>query len=99
VRSATSSRVVLVPMSTHAQRIRLPSSRAVSASAPAILVRDLHKAYGEHEAVRGLDFEVAAGEVFGLLGLNGAGKTTTVEILEGYRMRTGGIVFVFGYDL
>ena len=83
--SATSRRVVLVPMSTHAQRIRLPSSPAVSTSAPAILVRDLRKAYGEHEAVRGLDFEVAAGEVFGLLGPNGAGKTTTVEILEGYR--------------
>jgi ABC-2 type transport system ATP-binding protein len=42
--------------------------------------------------VRGIDFEVAPGEVFGLLGPNGAGKTTTVEILEGYRTRTGGIV-------
>jgi ABC-2 type transport system ATP-binding protein len=85
-------------MSTHAQRIRLPSSPAVSASAPAILVRDLHKAYGEHEAVRGIDFEVATGEVFGLLGPNGAGKTTTVEILEGYRSRSGGIVSVLGHD-
>jgi ABC-2 type transport system ATP-binding protein len=70
----------------------------VSASAPAILVRDLHKAYGEHEAVRGLDFEVAPGEVFGLLGPNGAGKTTTVEILEGYRKRSSGIVSVLGRD-
>jgi ABC-2 type transport system ATP-binding protein len=70
----------------------------VSALAPAILVRDLHKAYGEHEAVRGLDFEVAPGEVFGLLGPNGAGKTTTVEILEGYRERTSGIVSVLGHD-
>jgi ABC-2 type transport system ATP-binding protein len=70
----------------------------VSASAPAILVRDLRKAYGEHEAVRGLDFEVAPGEVFGLLGPNGAGKTTTVEILEGYRNRTSGIVSVLGHD-
>jgi ABC-2 type transport system ATP-binding protein len=85
-------------MSTHAQRIRLPSSPAVSTSAPAILVRDLRKAYGELEAVRGLDFEVAPGEVFGLLGPNGAGKTTTVEILEGYRNRTGGIVSVLGHD-
>jgi ABC-2 type transport system ATP-binding protein len=66
--------------------------------APAILVRDLHKAYGVVEAVRGLDFEVARGEVFGLLGPNGAGKTTTVEILEGYRERTGGIVSVLGMD-
>ncbi|MDP9345013.1 MAG: ABC transporter ATP-binding protein [Actinomycetota bacterium] len=70
----------------------------VSASAPAILVRDLHKAYGEHEAVAGIDFEVASGEVFGLLGPNGAGKTTTVEILEGYRARTSGIVSVLGED-
>ena len=59
---------------------------------PAILVRDLRKSYGEFEAVRGIDFEVAPGEVFGLLGPNGAGKTTTVEILEGYRRRSGGIV-------
>jgi ABC-2 type transport system ATP-binding protein len=67
-------------------------------ASPAILVRDLHKAYGDLEAVRGLDFEVAHGEVFGLLGPNGAGKTTTVEILEGYRERTSGIVSVLGHD-
>jgi ABC-2 type transport system ATP-binding protein len=66
--------------------------------APAILVRDLHKSYGSFEAVRGIDFEVARGEVFGLLGPNGAGKTTTVEILEGYRQRTSGIVSVLGFD-
>jgi ABC-2 type transport system ATP-binding protein len=70
----------------------------VSTAAPAILVRDLHKAYGDHEAVRGLDFDVAHGEVFGLLGPNGAGKTTTVEILEGYRSRSSGIVSVLGHD-
>jgi ABC-2 type transport system ATP-binding protein len=70
----------------------------VSSAAPAILVRDLHKRYGDHHAVRGLDFEVAPGEVFGLLGPNGAGKTTTVEILEGYRTRTSGIVSVLGRD-
>jgi ABC-2 type transport system ATP-binding protein len=66
--------------------------------APAILVRDLHKSYSGVEAVRGIDFEVARGEVFGLLGPNGAGKTTTVEILEGYRERTRGIVSVLGHD-
>jgi ABC-2 type transport system ATP-binding protein len=64
----------------------------------AIEVRDLHKRYGEYEAVRGIDIEVRRGEVFGLLGPNGAGKTTTVEILEGYRQRTGGEVSVLGYD-
>jgi ABC-2 type transport system ATP-binding protein len=66
--------------------------------APAILVRDLRKSYGELEAVRGVDFEVQRGEVFGLLGPNGAGKTTTVEILEGYRARSSGIVSVLGHD-
>ncbi len=67
-------------------------------SQPAILVRDLHKAYPGVEAVRGIDFEVARGEVFGLLGPNGAGKTTTVEILEGYRSRSAGEVEVLGHD-
>jgi ABC-2 type transport system ATP-binding protein len=64
----------------------------------AVTVAGLRKSYGEHEAVRGIDFEIAAGEVFGLLGPNGAGKTTTVEILEGYRRRTGGDVTVLGED-
>ncbi len=64
----------------------------------AIEVSGLRKAYGEHEAVRGIDFAVARGEVFGLLGPNGAGKTTTVEILEGYRDRSAGEVRVLGLD-
>src|SRR5580692_3376727 len=64
----------------------------------AISVSGLHKNYGQLEAVRGIDFEVAAGEVFGLLGPNGAGKTTTVEILEGIRQRTAGDVRVLDYD-
>jgi ABC-2 type transport system ATP-binding protein len=64
----------------------------------AIAVRDLRKSYGAIEAVRGIDFEVRRGEVFGLLGPNGAGKTTTVEILEGYRKRDGGEVQVLGVD-
>jgi ABC-2 type transport system ATP-binding protein len=61
-------------------------------------VRDLHKRYGDYEAVRGIDITVQRGEVFGLLGPNGAGKTTTVEILEGYRTRTSGEVSVLGQD-
>ncbi len=70
----------------------------MDSEAPAILVRDLHKSYGTVHAVQGIDFEVARGEVFGLLGPNGAGKTTTVEVLEGYRERTRGIVSVLGHD-
>jgi ABC-type glutathione transport system ATPase component len=50
------------------------------------------------EAVRGIDLEVRRGEIFAFLGPNGAGKTTTVEILEGYRKRTGGEVRVLGTD-
>jgi ABC-2 type transport system ATP-binding protein len=64
----------------------------------AIEVQGLRKAYEEREAVRGIDFEVRRGEVFGLLGPNGAGKTTTVEILEGYRSRSAGKVAVLGHD-
>jgi ABC-2 type transport system ATP-binding protein len=70
----------------------------VSTPPDAIVVRDLRKSYGDHEAVRGIDFAVARGEVFGLLGPNGAGKTTTVEVLEGYRERDGGDVAVLGHD-
>ena len=69
-----------------------------SVSEAAISVQGLRKSYGEHEAVAGIDFEVAAGEVFGFLGPNGAGKTTTIEILEGYRERSGGEVAVLGTD-
>jgi ABC-2 type transport system ATP-binding protein len=64
----------------------------------AVSVRGLHKSYGALEAVRGVDFEIQEGEVFGLLGPNGAGKTTTVEILEGYRRRDAGEVSVLGHD-
>src|SRR5579864_7279346 len=63
-----------------------------------IVVQGLRRSYGQLEAVKGIDFEVQAGEVFGILGPNGAGKTTTVEILEGLRTRTGGETRVLGYD-
>jgi ABC-2 type transport system ATP-binding protein len=65
---------------------------------PVISIRGLRKSYGSLEAVRGIDLEVRRGEVFALLGPNGAGKTTTVEILEGYRRRSGGEVEVLGED-
>ncbi len=67
-------------------------------SPPVISIRGLRKAYGDVEAVRGIDLEVERGEVFAFLGPNGAGKTTTVEILEGYRKRSGGEVTVLGED-
>jgi ABC-2 type transport system ATP-binding protein len=71
---------------------------AMTSGASAIEVHGLSKAYGPHQAVCGIDFTVARGEVFGLLGPNGAGKTTTVEVLEGYRTRDSGTVTVLGHD-
>ncbi len=65
---------------------------------PAIEVHDLVKRYGPHAAVDGISLEVEPGEIFGFLGPNGAGKTTTIEILEGYRGRSGGDVRVLGID-
>ena len=64
----------------------------MSSASAAISVQGLKKSYGDVHAVKGIDFEIQPGEVFGLLGPNGAGKTTTVEILEGLRARTGGQV-------
>ena len=72
-----------------------------SSSAPqtgVIQVSDLKKSYGDVVALRGVSFEVAAGEVFGLLGPNGAGKTTTIEILEGIRTADSGQARVAGLD-
>jgi ABC-2 type transport system ATP-binding protein len=66
--------------------------------APVIHASGLRKSYGDVEAVRGIDLEVDQGEVFAFLGPNGAGKTTTVEMLEGYRDRSGGEVSVLGVD-
>ncbi len=65
---------------------------------PAIEVEDLHKHYGSLRAVDGISFGVTTGEIYALLGRNGAGKTTTVEILEGHRSRTSGMVRVLGMD-
>jgi ABC-2 type transport system ATP-binding protein len=63
-----------------------------------IVVRDLRMAYGRTEVLRGVDFTVRAGEVVALLGPNGAGKSTTVEILEGFRLRSAGLLRVLGRD-
>ncbi len=65
---------------------------------PTIEARGLWKRYGDFEAVKGIDIEVGAGEVVGFLGPNGAGKTTTVEVLEGYRPPSEGVVRVLGLD-
>jgi ABC-2 type transport system ATP-binding protein len=66
---------------------------------PAIEVRELRKRFDTVEAVRGVSFEVAAGEVFGFLGPNGAGKTTTINMLCTLAKPTGGSASVAGYDV
>jgi ABC-2 type transport system ATP-binding protein len=64
----------------------------------AVVVKHLHKRYGDNHAVRGVNLTIEDGEVFAVVGPNGAGKTTTVEILEGHRQRTSGQVEVLGFD-
>ncbi|MEJ1229802.1 MAG: ABC transporter ATP-binding protein [Galbitalea sp.] len=63
-----------------------------------VSVRDLRKTYGSFSALNGVSFDIHRGETFALLGPNGAGKSTTIEILEGYRDRTGGEASVLGVD-
>jgi ABC-2 type transport system ATP-binding protein len=77
---------------TAAEPSTVPASDAV------IDVSGLRMSYDGFEAVRGIDLRVYRGEIFTFLGPNGAGKTTTVEILEGHRRRTGGVVRVLGED-
>ena len=77
----------------------MSSSEAPAAAVPAITVRDLTKSFGEVRAVRGVSFEVAAGEVFGFLGPNGAGKTTTINMLCTLAKPSSGAAFVAGHDV
>ena len=66
---------------------------------PAVEVSGLEKRYGEVEAVRGVDFQVEAGETFGFLGPNGAGKSTTINILCTLTSPTAGVARVAGHDV
>lgn len=80
----------------------MSSSNAANGAAgtsPAIRVAGLAKRYGDFEAVRGLDFEVAPGEVVGFLGPNGAGKTTTMRMLTGFLPATDGEAVIAGHDI
>jgi ABC-2 type transport system ATP-binding protein len=87
-----------VPQVGHVATLLGHVAHIVSQVPSAIVVSELRKSYGTTEALRGVSFEIAEGEVFGVLGPNGAGKTTTVEILEGYRGRDGGDAWVLGFD-
>ena len=72
---------------------------ASSGRAPAVMVQGLVKRYGSLEAVRGIDFAVAAGEIFGFLGPNGAGKSTTIKILCTLAQPSEGSAQVAGYNV
>jgi len=86
-------------MTTFPGAVGIPRASDRAAQPEAIVhVRGLVKAYGPTTAVAGIDLDVHRGEIFAFLGPNGAGKTTTVEILEGFRQRTGGEVSVLGAD-
>ncbi|MEU7891825.1 ABC transporter ATP-binding protein [Nonomuraea sp. NPDC049152] len=63
-----------------------------------IQVNGLTKSYGDFQAVKGISFEAAPGEIFALLGRNGAGKTTTIEVLAGFQRADAGEVRVLGLD-
>ena len=70
----------------------------MSDSDAVVRVRGLRKTYGAFTGLDGVSFEIERGETFALLGPNGAGKSTTIEILEGYRDRSGGEASVLGID-
>src|SRR2546421_8786458 len=74
-------------------------SSVTARAQPAIQVQGLRKSYGDNEAVRGIDFEVEPGEVFGLLGPNGAGKSTTIGMLTTTVAPTAGQARVAGFDV
>jgi len=80
------------------------TSTAIAASGlrdrgPAVRVKDMEKSYKELHVLRGVDFEVAAGSIFALLGSNGAGKTTMVRILSTLLRSDAGTATVNGFDV
>jgi ABC-2 type transport system ATP-binding protein len=65
----------------------------------AIEITDLKKKYGNHEVLKGINFCVEHGEVFGILGINGAGKTTILECIEGFRKYHSGNIGKYWYSI
>ncbi len=78
--------------------MRIAAGAAGPSDESVVRVRDLRKTYGSAVALDGVSFDIRRGETFALLGPNGAGKSTTIEILEGYRDRSGGEATVLGVD-
>ncbi len=75
-----------------------PEVSVVAPQNVVVWAKDLYKAYGPVQAVSGISFDVASGEIYGVLGPNGAGKTTTLEIIEGLRVADRGVVRLLGLD-
>src|SRR6266545_6533017 len=84
---------------THDTAADVAAHRSGLRGTPIIVARDLRKRYGALQAVDGVSFEIAEGEVFGILGPNGAGKTTTLEMIEGMRPIDSGAAIVDGIDV
>src|SRR5690606_23660034 len=91
--STTGSTGEMTPVSEHATPLNPSAADEITLD-----VRGLRMTYGTAEVLKGIDFTARRGEVVALLGPNGAGKSTTIEILEGFRMRSGGDVRVLGSD-
>jgi ABC-2 type transport system ATP-binding protein len=86
-------------MSAEKFALGAPADAGAAAAPPAVAVENLVKTFGEIEAVRGVSFQVAAGEVFGFLGPNGAGKSTTINMLCTLLKPTSGSARVAGHDV
>jgi ABC-2 type transport system ATP-binding protein len=75
------------------------ATSTTAANSAAVSAEELRFSYGDHEAVKGISFEIAPGEIFGFLGPNGAGKTTTIKMLTGQLRPQSGTVRILGHDL
>ena len=76
-----------------------PMAAGASGREAMIEIQDLYKNYGQHEAVRGISFNVYKGEILGFLGPNGAGKSTTMKVMTGLTPPTAGKVRIAGHDV
>jgi putative spermidine/putrescine transport system ATP-binding protein len=82
-----------------AESVRTAPAGRVAAPAAAVRLEGLRKSFGNVEAVRGIDLEIADGEFFSMLGPSGSGKTTVLRMIAGFETPTGGRVLLAGSDV